>query len=104
MSGALMAKLPIGDGHVLVENGVVSALDAFRQAFVEQLWLSHLQMAYTLPFLDRTDEAKAHVASILKLSPGFTIREADAYYAMWCFPQPYREKMRGALRKAGLPH
>jgi tetratricopeptide (TPR) repeat protein len=24
-----------------------SALDAFRQAFVEQLWLSHLQMAYT---------------------------------------------------------
>jgi TolB-like protein len=82
----------------------VPALDAFRQAFVEQLWLSHLQMAYTLPFLDRTDEAKAHVASILKLSPGFTIREADAYYAMWCFPQPYREKMRGALRKAGLPH
>jgi len=31
MSGALMAKLPIGDGHVLVENGVVSALEAFRQ-------------------------------------------------------------------------
>jgi TolB-like protein len=80
------------------------ALDAFRQAFVEQLWLSHLQMAYTLPLLDRTDEAKSHVASILKLSPGFTVREADAYYAMWCFPQPYREKMRGALRTAGLPH
>ena len=79
------------------------ALDAFRQAFVEQLWLSHLQMAYTLPFLDRTDEAKAHVASILKLRPGFTVREADAYYAMWCFPASYREKMREALRTAGLP-
>jgi tetratricopeptide (TPR) repeat protein len=79
------------------------ALDAFRQAFVEQLWLSHLQMAYTLPFLDRTDEAKAHVASILKLRPGFTVREADAYYAMWCFPPSYREKMREALRTAGLP-
>jgi TolB-like protein len=78
------------------------ALDAFRQAFVEQLWLSHLQMAYTLPFLDRTDEAKAHVASILKLSPGFTVHEADAYYAMWCFPPSYREKMREALRTAGL--
>jgi TolB-like protein/DNA-binding winged helix-turn-helix (wHTH) protein len=79
------------------------ALDAFQQAFVEQLWLSHLQMAYTLPFLDRTDEAKAHVASLLKLSPGFTIREADAYYAMWCFAPSYREKMRDALRTAGLP-
>ncbi len=79
------------------------ALDAFRQAFVEQLWLSHLQMAYTLPFLDRADEAKAHVASILKLSPGFTIREADAYYGMWCFAPSYREKMREALRMAGLP-
>jgi TolB-like protein len=79
------------------------ALDAFRQGYVEQLWLSHLQMAYTLPFLDRTDEAKAHVASLLKLSPGFTIREADAYYSMWCFTPSYREKMRDALRMAGLP-
>jgi TolB-like protein/DNA-binding winged helix-turn-helix (wHTH) protein len=79
------------------------ALDAFRQAFVEQLWLSHLQMAYVLPFLDQTDEAKAHVASLLKLNPGFTVREADAYYGMWCFPPSYREKMRDALRMAGLP-
>jgi tetratricopeptide (TPR) repeat protein len=80
-----------------------SALDAFRQAFVEQLWLSHLQMAYTLPFLGRTDEARAHVASLLRLSPGFTVREADAYYSMWCFPPAYREKMRDALQRAGLP-
>jgi tetratricopeptide (TPR) repeat protein len=50
------------------------ALDAFRHAFVEQLWLSHLQMAYTLPFLDRIDEAKAHATALAKLSPGFTIR------------------------------
>jgi hypothetical protein len=39
----------------------------------------------------------------LKLSPGFTIREADAYYEMWCFAPSYREKMRDALRTAGLP-
>jgi TolB-like protein/DNA-binding winged helix-turn-helix (wHTH) protein len=80
-----------------------SALDAFRQAFVEQLWLSHLQMAYTLPFLGRADEAKAHVVSLLRLSPRFTVREADAYYSMWCFAPSYREKMRDALRLAGLP-
>jgi hypothetical protein len=79
------------------------ALDAFRQAFVEQLWLSHLQMAYTLPFLDRTDEAKGHVTSLLKLSPGFTVGEADADYKMWCFAPSYREKMRDALQIATLP-
>jgi TolB-like protein/DNA-binding winged helix-turn-helix (wHTH) protein len=79
------------------------ALDAFRQAFVEQLWLSHLQMAYALPFVNRIDEAKAHVATLLKMSPGFTVREADAYYKMWCFSPSYREKMREALRTAGLP-
>jgi hypothetical protein len=78
-------------------------LDAFRQAFVEQLWLSHLQMAYTLPFVDRIDEARAHVATLVRLSPGFTVREADAYYSMWCFAPSYREKMRDGLQMAGLP-
>ena len=79
------------------------ALDAFRQSFVEQLWLSHLQMAYTLPFLGQIDEARAHVATLLKMQPQFTVSEADAYYRMWCFSSSYREKMRGALRAAGLP-
>jgi hypothetical protein len=46
---------------------------------------------------------RVHVASLLKLSPGFTVGEADAYYGMWCFPPSYREKMRDALRMAGLP-
>jgi hypothetical protein len=79
------------------------ALDAFRQGYVEQLWLSHLQMAYTLPLLDRADDARAHVAALAKLMPGLTVRAADAYYGMWCFAPSYREKMRDALRMAGLP-
>jgi TolB-like protein len=79
------------------------AFDAFRQSYVEQLWISHLHMAYTLPFLARTKEARAHVATLLRMKPGFTIREADAYYKMWCFAPPYREKMCDALRIAGLP-
>lgn len=79
------------------------AFDGFRQSYVEQLWLSHLHMAYTLPFLDRLEEAEAHVATLLKMRPGFTIREADAYYKMWCFAPSYREKMRDALQTAGLP-
>ncbi len=79
------------------------AFDAFRESYVEQLWISHLHMAYTLPFLDRTTEAKAHVATLLKLKPGFSVQEADAYYKMWCFAPSYREKMRTALETAGLP-
>lgn len=79
------------------------AFDAFRQSYVEQHWVSHLHMAYTLPFLDRVKEARAHVATLLKMRPGFSIAEADAYYKMWCFAPSYREKMCRALRIAGLP-
>jgi TolB-like protein len=79
------------------------AFDAFRRSYVEQLWISHLHMAYTLPFLDRTTEAKAHATTLLKMRPGFSIREADAYYKMWCFAPSYREKMCEALVIAGLP-
>jgi TolB-like protein len=84
-------------------NDYMLAFDAFRKSYVEQLWLSHLHMAYTLPFLDRANEARAHVATLLRMRPGFTIREADAYYKMWCFASSYREKMCDALRIAGLP-
>lgn len=80
-----------------------NALDRFQRAYVEQVWLSHLQMAYTLPFLDRTDEANAHVDTLLQMRPGFTITMADAYYKMWCFEPAYREKMKGALRLTKLP-
>ncbi len=79
-----------------------TAFSAFRQSYVEQLWISHLHMAYTLPYLDRVKEAKAHVATLLRMRPGFTIREADAYYKMWCFAPSYREKMCDALLRAGL--
>ena len=79
------------------------AYDAFQHANIEGFWLSHLDLAYTLPFLDRLDEAKAHVATLLKMYPTMTIREADAFYKMFCFEPSFRENMAGALRKAGLP-
>jgi len=79
------------------------AYEDFQKSYVEQIWLSHLDLAYTLPFLERIDEAKAHIAALLKMKPGFTIADADAYYRMWCFEPSFREKMRGALRQAGLP-
>ena len=60
-------------------------------------------MAYVLPALGRIDDAKAHVATLLKMKPGFSIREANAYYTMFCFEPAFREKMASALRLAGLP-
>ena len=79
------------------------AYEAFQRAYIESLWLSHLDLAYTLPFLGRVDEAKQHVAALLKMYPTMTIREADAFYKLVCFDASYREKMAGALRQAGLP-
>ncbi len=79
------------------------AYEAFQRAYIESFWLSHLDLAYTLPFLGRLDEAKQHVAALLKMYPTMTIREADAFYKLVCFDAPYREKMVGALRQAGLP-
>jgi tetratricopeptide (TPR) repeat protein len=79
------------------------ALADFRPSYIEAFWLSHLDQAYTLPFLGRLDDAKAQVAKLLKLRPDFTIREADAFYRMYCFQPDYIERMNGALRQAGLP-
>jgi adenylate cyclase len=79
------------------------ALDSLQKSYVEQNWLSHLQMAYMLPSLGRIEEAKAQVATLLKMKPGFTIREANAYQTMWCYEPAYKEKMTDALRQAGLP-
>ncbi len=79
------------------------ALEDFLHAYLEGFWLSHLDQAYTLPFLGRLDAAKAQVAKLVKLWPDFTIREADALYRMYCFQPEYIERMNGALRQAGLP-
>jgi class 3 adenylate cyclase/TolB-like protein/tetratricopeptide (TPR) repeat protein len=79
------------------------AYDAFQHSYQEWFWLSHLDLAYTLPFLGRIDEAKAHVATLLKMDPTMTIAEADAFYRLFCFEPAFREKMARALRQAGLP-
>jgi adenylate cyclase len=79
------------------------AYDAFQHSYYEGLWLSHLDLAYTLPFLGRVDEAKSHVATLLKMYPTMSVAEADAFYRLLCFEPAFREKMARALRQAGLP-
>ena len=80
------------------------AYEAILRAYQESLgWGSHLDQAYILPFLGRTDEAKEHVATLLKMYPSMSIAEADALYRLFCTDPAYREKMARGLRQAGLP-
>jgi class 3 adenylate cyclase/TolB-like protein/Tfp pilus assembly protein PilF len=78
------------------------ALEYFRRSYVEQSWLDHLHVVYTLPYLGRTEEARAQIPALLKLMPNMSVREADRYYAMWCFSADFRSRMTTALRQAGL--
>ena len=56
------------------------AYEAFQAFLYRRLWLSHLDLAYTPPFLRRLDEAKTQVAALLKVYPPTTIRDADAFF------------------------
>jgi adenylate cyclase len=76
---------PTAKGHWL-RGEYREAYEAFQRAYIESFWLS-----------------KAHVAALLKMYPTMTLREADAVYKLTCFDPAYREKMVGALRRAGLP-
>jgi len=79
------------------------AYEAFQHAYIEGLWISQMDLAYTLAFLGRIDEARAHVAALLKMDPTMTIRGAVAFHKLVCFEPAYREKVADALRHAGLP-
>jgi adenylate cyclase len=78
------------------------ALEYFRKSYVEQNWLDHLHLAYTLPYVRKIDEARAEISILIRLKPTISIQEVDRYYAMWCFDKDFREKMARALRLAGL--
>ena len=86
----------------LVPRRLPEAYETFQRAYIESFWLSH-SISPNAAVLGRVDEAEQHVAALLKMYPTMTIREADAFYKLVCFDAPYREKMVGALRQAGLP-
>lgn len=79
------------------------ALGYFRKAFNERNWLSHLQLAYTLPYLGRLDEARDAIRDLQLIAPGMTVEQALQTYRVYCFPDAYLEKMKQALIKASLP-
>ena len=79
------------------------ALAGFRRAFNERNWISHLQLAYTLPHLGRMEEARRARAELEQLAPGMTIEAALQFYKLYCFPDDYVRRMQEALVAVGLP-
>ncbi len=79
------------------------AYDDFLKSFNERNWVSHLQFAYTLPHLNRIDEAKQAVKRLQDLAPQITIEKALEQYKILCFPESFLLNMKHALQMAGLP-
>ena len=81
-----------------------AAYDDFQRSYIESFWASHLQLTYSLVYLGRLDEAKAQMATMLKLFPAAaTLREVDGYFKNACFSKKYRERVVDGFRKIGLP-
>jgi adenylate cyclase len=78
------------------------ALEYFRRSYVLQNWLNHLHLAYTLPYLGRTDEARAQIPILMKLKPDISIKTVEQFYKMVCFQPDFIERVEKALREAGL--
>jgi adenylate cyclase len=78
------------------------ALEYFRRSYTEQNWLDHLHVIYTLPYLGKADEARALIPGLLKLKPDMSVREADRFYAMFCFDADFRSRITTALGEAVL--
>ena len=79
------------------------ALSGFRKSYNERNWLSHLQLAYTLPHLGRKQEAIAERKILEKLYPSVTIENVLEFYKTYCFDNTFLEKVRWALTEASLP-
>ena len=79
------------------------AYQFFIKAFNERNWVSHLQLAYTLPHLGRVEEARKTVATLQYIYPGFTREKALEIYQLLCFSDDFLTNMDKALRMAGLP-
>jgi len=89
------------EGAAMVDKAI--ALEPFERAYNERNWLSHLQLSYTLPYLDRIDDAKAAADKLQMTFPGITVEQALQLYKLYCFPDDYLLQMKKGLQMAGLP-
>jgi tetratricopeptide (TPR) repeat protein len=73
------------------------AYEAFQRAYIESFWLSHLDLAYTLPFLGRVDEAK-HSRTEADMN-----RQSRSAASVANDPSRYEPLRAGCLRSSSKP-
>lgn len=78
------------------------AYDGFLKAFNEDNWITHVMLAYTLPHLNRLEEARTALQKANQRYPGITLEKVLQFYRVNCFENSYLEKIKPALIKAGL--
>lgn len=75
----------------------------FLKGFDERNWLSHLQLAYTLPHLDRLPEARDALQSLMRVAPGVTLEHVIEFYESYCFDADFIQKLQSALTLIDMP-
>lgn len=79
------------------------AYDIFIKSFNERNWLSHLQLAYTLPHLGRVEEAKQALQGFMRVAPGMTREHVYEFYRSYCFDDDFLSRVKTAFDMIGMP-
>ncbi len=79
------------------------AYDIFVKSFNERNWLSHLQMAYTLPHLGRIDEAKRALQGFMRVAPSMTREHVYEFYRSYCFQDEFLNRVKTAFDLIDMP-
>ena len=79
------------------------ALSEFQKINMPGFFADPMALAYTYGQLGRMEEARAAVARVRELRPGFTIEDAIEFHKSWNMEQSYIDHAIDGLRKAGLP-
>src|SRR5262245_37833115 len=79
------------------------ALIEFKNMNLPNWWWNQVELAYTYGQLGEAENARAAVAKLLELYPGFDLEKAAAEHAKFSFEQSYIERAVEGLRKAGVP-
>lgn len=85
------------------EGDYQQAYEFFLKAFNERNWLSHLQLAYTLPHLGRVDEAKQALANLRGVAPSVTRERVYEFYRSYCFDDAFLARLQTAFDLIDMP-
>lgn len=79
------------------------AYDLFGKSFNERNWLSHLQLAYTLPHLGRINEAKKALRDFMRVAPSMTREHIYEFYRSYCFDDSFLRRIKEAFDLIDMP-